>query len=240
MFLRYYSNYYTCCHILRYCNHIFSQINYQAAAHTGYLFTHNMTVVFFLMFIIAQTDTFHLFGQKHVELYFAISPAIGYAIILAINLYTGMIFKAYTYGTGSPVATGGRYDSLLVQFGKDAPATGFAIYLDDLLTAMHRQNIPVDTGRKPALIAYAPDCLESAVREAQSRRKDGARAALVRIPAEGSREEVLRYAREAGMDRVTFLTRAGEKTVRLENPAADVSAAGQAAGADAAEKGEKG
>lgn len=66
---------------------------YQAAAHTGYLFTHNMTVVFFLMFIIAQTDTFHLFGQKHVELYFAISPAIGYAIILAINLYTGMIFK---------------------------------------------------------------------------------------------------------------------------------------------------
>ena len=156
------------------------------------------------------------------------------------HYYTGMIFKAYTYGTGSPVATGGRYDSLLVQFGKDAPATGFAIYLDDLLTAMHRQNIPVDTGRKPALIAYAPDCLESAVREAQSRRKDGARAALVRIPAEGSREEVLRYAREAGMDRGTFLTRAGEKTVRLENPAADVSAAGQAAGADAAEKGEKG
>ena len=66
---------------------------YQVAAHTGYLFTHNMTAVFFLMFIIAQTDTFHLFGQKHVELYFALSPAIGYAVILAINLYNGMVFR---------------------------------------------------------------------------------------------------------------------------------------------------
>lgn len=66
---------------------------YQIAAHTGYLFTHNMTPVFCLMFIIAQTDTFHVFGQKNVEFYFAASPAAGYAIILGINLYNGMIFK---------------------------------------------------------------------------------------------------------------------------------------------------
>ena len=31
--------------------------------------------------------------------------------------YTGIIFKAYTYGSGTPIATGGRYDKLLSQFG---------------------------------------------------------------------------------------------------------------------------
>lgn len=66
---------------------------YQVAAHTGYLLTHNMTTVFYLMFIIAQTDTFHLFGQKDVELYFAAAPAAGFAIILTVNLFNGMVFK---------------------------------------------------------------------------------------------------------------------------------------------------
>ena len=36
--------------------------------------------------------------------------------------YTGIIFKAYTYGTGDYIVTGGRYNKLLVQFGKDTPA----------------------------------------------------------------------------------------------------------------------
>ena len=66
---------------------------YQVAAHTGYLFTHNITPVFYLMFIIALTDTFHLFGQRDVEIYFAVSPAAGLAILLTVNLFNGMIFS---------------------------------------------------------------------------------------------------------------------------------------------------
>ncbi len=43
------------------------------------------------------------------------------------HYYTGIIFKAYTYGVGAPIVKGGRYDTLLRQFGKDAPAIGFAM-----------------------------------------------------------------------------------------------------------------
>ena len=43
------------------------------------------------------------------------------------SYYTGIIFKAYTYGTGDYIVAGGRYDKLLEQFGKNAPAVGFAI-----------------------------------------------------------------------------------------------------------------
>ena len=38
----------------------------------------------------------------------------------------------YTYGTGDYIVTGGRYNKLLVQFGKDTPAVGFAIVVDQL------------------------------------------------------------------------------------------------------------
>lgn len=52
------------------------------------------------------------------------------------NYYTGVVFRAYTYGMGDAVAKGGRYDNLLSYFGKDAPAIGFALTLDDILSAI--------------------------------------------------------------------------------------------------------
>ncbi|MBR0163765.1 MAG: ATP phosphoribosyltransferase regulatory subunit [Lachnospiraceae bacterium] len=55
------------------------------------------------------------------------------------DYYTGVTFEAYTYGVGDAIAKGGRYDDLLGHFGKDAPATGFAITLDDLMTALARR-----------------------------------------------------------------------------------------------------
>ena len=41
--------------------------------------------------------------------------------------YTGMTFEGYAADLGFPVASGGRYDNLLKQFGRPAPATGFAL-----------------------------------------------------------------------------------------------------------------
>lgn len=54
------------------------------------------------------------------------------------NYYTGIIFRAYSYGYGEPVVKGGRYDSLLSHFGRQLPAVGFAIVIDQLLRAVNR------------------------------------------------------------------------------------------------------
>lgn len=43
------------------------------------------------------------------------------------SYYTGMTFEGYALDLGSPVCNGGRYDNLLQQFGRPAPATGFAL-----------------------------------------------------------------------------------------------------------------
>ncbi|MEE1108506.1 MAG: ATP phosphoribosyltransferase regulatory subunit [Lachnospiraceae bacterium] len=70
-----------------------------------------------------------------------------FGMLSKFRYYTGIIFSAYTYGVGEPVAKGGRYDSLLGHFGKDEPAVGVGIYLDQLLSALTRQKITSDRGK---------------------------------------------------------------------------------------------
>ena len=58
--------------------------------------------------------------------------------------YTGIIFSGYTYGLGEPIVKGGRYDTLLSNFDKDAPAIGFAFVVDQLLTAVDKLSAATD------------------------------------------------------------------------------------------------
>ncbi|MCI8373929.1 MAG: ATP phosphoribosyltransferase regulatory subunit [Lachnospiraceae bacterium] len=51
------------------------------------------------------------------------------------HYYTGIIFRAYSYGYGEPLVKGGRYDTLLSHFGRQLPAVGFAIVIDQLMRA---------------------------------------------------------------------------------------------------------
>ena len=92
--------------------------------------------------------------------------------------YTGIIFRGYTYGTGDAIVKGGRYDSLLEQFGKKAASTGFVIVVDQLLAAMDRQKIVIDTNVRYQTITYAPEDREAAVKEAIRLRKDGVHVQL--------------------------------------------------------------
>lgn len=78
------------------------------------------------------------------------------------NYYTGIIFKAYTYGTGDTIANGGRYDNLVGQFGKEAPAIGLAIMVDQLMLALSRQKL--ETPReKNTLLLYEDNLLERGI-----------------------------------------------------------------------------
>ena len=70
------------------------------------------------------------------------------------NYYTGVIFKAYTYGIGNAVVKGGRYDNLLRQFGKDAPAIGFVIVIDDILEALAGQKAEIALPEGAAVLTY--------------------------------------------------------------------------------------
>ena len=68
--------------------------------------------------------------------------------------YTGVVFKAYTYGIGDAVVKGGRYDNLLRKFGKNAAAIGFVIVIDDLLEALSRQKVNIDIPASSKTVYY--------------------------------------------------------------------------------------
>lgn len=89
------------------------------------------------------------------------------------NYYTGVIFKAYTYGTGDAVLKGGRYDNLIEQFGKKAPSIGFAIVLDSLMMAIERQKIEMEADSTDMLIVYEEEAMEAAIPAAVGYRKEG-------------------------------------------------------------------
>lgn len=95
------------------------------------------------------------------------------------NYYTGIIFKAYTYGVGDAIVKGGRYDGLLNQFGKNAAAIGFVVLVDDLLGAMSRQNIMIKESEAPIVIEYTDDDYEEKLKETlKLRRVNGSKIIL--------------------------------------------------------------
>ncbi len=77
-------------------------------------------------------------------------------LISSYSYYTGILFSGYTFGSGEPIVKGGRYDGLLSYFGKEAPAIGFALMVDQLLLALDRQKIAVSAGQKSEIILYTP------------------------------------------------------------------------------------
>lgn len=53
--------------------------------------------------------------------------------------YTGIVFQGYTEGIGDTVLTGGRYDTLLSDYGMDLPAIGFGIDVDAVARVVRRE-----------------------------------------------------------------------------------------------------
>ncbi len=95
------------------------------------------------------------------------------------HYYTGVIFKAYTYGVGDAIVKGGRYDTLLGRFGKDAPAIGFMVVIDDLMAALERQGIGTEVPKRAEMLEYTPDTYRKVLEEAQKLRAEGKRVVMV-------------------------------------------------------------
>ncbi|MDE7031162.1 MAG: ATP phosphoribosyltransferase regulatory subunit, partial [Lachnospiraceae bacterium] len=118
------------------------------------------------------------------------------------NYYTGVIFSAYTYQAGSAVAKGGRYDNLLEKFGKQAPATGFVVMIDDLVTALTRQKICPEPENKNLLLLYTGEFGDAAAK-AQAYREQGYSAVLMRM--EQPQERYAEFAENNNFSRVILL-----------------------------------
>lgn len=128
--------------------------------------------------------------------YYGVDGHVSFDLSMCGNYmyYTGIIFRAYTYGTGDAVVRGGRYDHLLEKFGKSTPSIGFAMIVDDLTSALSRQKISVETKRQH-LIVYTEKTLKWAVSLAREFRGKNRCVELIKKEDGDSRESVLEYGK---------------------------------------------
>lgn len=128
-----------------------------------------------LMAIDRLEKLHHVLCEYGVEKY--VSFDLG--MLSKYNYYTGIIFKAYTYGVGEPIVKGGRYDHLLGYFGKEAPAVGFVVVIDDLMSALESQKAGMEIADDLQYLTYNASNYESRLSEAKGLRKNGKKVALI-------------------------------------------------------------
>ncbi|GAA0792828.1 ATP phosphoribosyltransferase regulatory subunit [Clostridium sp. AF19-22AC] len=148
-----------------------------------------------------------LYGvQDHITFDLSMSGSYGY--------YTGIIFRAYTYGTGDAIVRGGRYDHLLEKFGKNTPSIGFAVIVDELMSALSRQKIQIEAAHTN-LIVYTQATQKWAISLARNFRSKGKCVEMLKRNPDDEREEYLEYGRRT--QAVSMLYLKDDLTIEMVN-----------------------
>jgi len=105
------------------------------------------------------------------------------------NYYSGTIFRGLVAELGQPLLSGGRYDHLPARFGRELPATGFALNLKLLLIALERQGSAFSAPIPDIVLGFDPTCRADAITYAKQQRKRGVSVAIMY----GMNAEALRH-----------------------------------------------
>ena len=129
--------------------------------------------------------------------------------------YTGIIFQGFTYGTGEPLVTGGRYNRLLEHFGRPAPAIGFCLVMEQVLNALNRQNIQVPVMEGKRLVLYNERNREAAIRIAGMQRTHGMQIQCMRMEEGLKAEDYIAYGK--GHQFTDIVSPVGEDQIQVIN-----------------------
>jgi ATP phosphoribosyltransferase regulatory subunit len=117
--------------------------------------------------------------------------------------YTGIVFGAFSRGLGYQLASGGRYDHLIGQFGYPCAATGFTFDLERVMAALTAgEALPQVTGPDVLVIDFSTD-KRAAHRLARLLRDRGMSVArdIIKRDLAGSMD----YARQSAIKRAVIL-----------------------------------
>jgi len=90
--------------------------------------------------------------------------SIDLGMVNSLNYYTGIIFKGFTFDVGFPILSGGRYDTLIENYGEKCAATGFSLGINMLMMAISRQKICADNFETDLYITYSNDYRKEALK----------------------------------------------------------------------------
>ena len=150
---------------------------------------------------------------ERLEKLYSILVIYGYEKYISFDLsmlnmyqyYTGIVFKGYTYGTGDAIVTGGRYDNLLGQFGKDFAAIGFAVNLDQLMVALERQHIKLGERDNKKMILYGVENQREAINYTKTLRSENECVMMVRKRSNHQMEDYISYAKRSNVSEIIII-----------------------------------
>ncbi|MVP01237.1 ATP phosphoribosyltransferase regulatory subunit [Paenibacillus lutrae] len=128
----------------------------------------------------AQTAIDHLCKVWNVLEDYGVSEhvLIDLTMIGNFSYYTGLTFEGYAADLGFPLCSGGRYDNLLAQFGRPAPATGFALKTNRILEAAGTKDVYQPSR---VLIIYTAEHRRDALHHAQTLRAESGNQIITRL-----------------------------------------------------------
>lgn len=133
---------------------------------------------------------------RMLEAYGCASRAfVDLSTIREMKYYNGLVFELFLGGMGLPIGGGGRYDTMIRDFGIDTCATGFALSIDLCVRALGNPIIP---NNETTRVYYTEGFREKGAEVARRLRERGKACTL--DPYRGERSGIL----------------VGEKTVLIE------------------------
>ena len=106
-----------------------------------------------------------------------------------------MVFETYTTGLGYPICGGGRYDKMAGAFGREQPATGFALGMERVLLALERQGLNSTGAQRGIYVGWNDGKMAEAIAKVHELRLAGETAELAlqaQAQPEAEREAALR------------------------------------------------
>ncbi|SEW40415.1 ATP phosphoribosyltransferase regulatory subunit [[Clostridium] fimetarium] len=166
---------------------------------------------------------------KRLEDLYQLLKVYGYEKYITFDLgmlskhayYTGVIFNAYTYGTGDSVVKGGRYDKLIGQFGSDKASIGFSITVDQLMIALERQKIDIPLDKSGTLVLYKSDDRNISIHLSKYIRSIGTNVNMIHHDFAKNIKEYIEYAKSTNLDQILNIKT--DKEVEIINVATGVS-----------------
>ena len=137
---------------------------------------------------------------------------IDLSLVNRTNYYTGIIFKGYLDGSGISVVSGGRYDLLAGEFGKEMPSTGFGIETGALASVMMTRN-EVEEEIMPQIIVWGDEnYITNALEYSKTLRSKDIFCEMSNF---ASAEETVEYAKQKGIKTVCIIDKNGMSEVQL-------------------------
>lgn len=128
--------------------------------------------------------------------------SIDLGIVNRTDYYTGVVFRGYIEGFGETVLSGGRYDTLIVEFGSDLPATGFGINVDAVARNLLKTTDDI-RATVPDVLVYGEDgCEMKALMHAKTLIESGLVAEYCVL---NTAEKAKEYAKAKGIGRVDIV-----------------------------------